>query len=94
MSFSCKSILSVCLLATLATGAAVSSRAPKLDLPEITPSLLASHNVHESIAAFNWTADPDFLKYLEEEKALMEVKYIKDPVRSVVVVYSSHAFQC
>jgi hypothetical protein len=80
MSLSSKAILSLGLLAILGAAVPAPSPAPKLELPEITPDLLASFNVHESIAAFNWTADPEFLKYLEEEQSLMEVKYIKDPV--------------
>lgn len=82
MSFFSKSILSLGLLSTLVAGAAVPavSSDSQADLPDITPALLASHNVFESSAAFNWKADPAFLKYLEEEQALMEFKYIKDPV--------------
>ncbi|KFX99444.1 hypothetical protein V495_05456 [Pseudogymnoascus sp. VKM F-4514 (FW-929)] len=81
MPFFSKAILSLGFLSTLVAGAAVPalSSDSKLDLPDITPALLASHNVSESSAAFNWKADPAFLKYFEEEQALMEFKYIKDP---------------
>jgi hypothetical protein len=82
MPFFSKSILSLGFLSILVAGAAVPavSSDSQADLPDITSALLASHNVFESSAAFNWKADPAFLKYFEEEQALMEFKYIKDPV--------------
>lgn len=73
--------LALSLYVTLATAIPTLPAAPTaLETPVVTDELLKGYNVSESAAAFNWTAEPEFLDSLDKEASVMELKYIADPV--------------